>query len=263
MSLFTKLFDCLRDCFWGNPPQRDRDEQDTFYQYPVRNGHYSEPSPTTGSSGRAASLPRRFPCHRIQRRFKHPVDRIYHGGARRSPRVLSRSMARGTLIRHELSPRHSLNTDSGTARQNSAIGTAGSISRTGTAYSGTSHSSLNSSTQGEPASRPTLSLARRDMDVIDALFYTPGASHVPQIEWDDLVRVMRHIGFRASPGNTGNYRFSVARSDDIFPAGSRGEVITAHRPHGRRPRLGLSRMREIGDRMNRAFGWTADTFTCK
>ncbi|KAI0541391.1 hypothetical protein GGR58DRAFT_456888 [Xylaria digitata] len=172
-------------------------------------------------------------------------------------------MARRTLVQRKPSFSYSHNTDSGTARQDSASSPAGSISPIGTMYGGTSHSSLNSPTQGEPASRPTLSLARRDMDVIDALFYTPGAPRVPQIDWDDFVRVMRHIGFRESPGNTGNYRFSVARSDDIFPAESQGEVITVHPPHGRRPRLGLVRMRQIGDRMNRAFGWTADTFTCK
>ncbi|KAJ3580546.1 hypothetical protein NPX13_g4 [Xylaria arbuscula] len=103
------------------------------------------------------------------------------------------------------------------------------------------------------------SIRNRDMHVIDAFFSRPGAPPPTEVAWTDFIRAMTHIGFSMSPGNQGNYRFSVATRREIFPPGSRGQVITAHRPHGRTT-LSLVEMREIGRRLNRAFGWSANTF---
>lgn len=104
------------------------------------------------------------------------------------------------------------------------------------------------------------SLRVREMHVIDALFHRPGAPRVAEVEWNDFIRVMAHIGFSVVPGNHNNFRFRVANSSVIFPVESQGEVITAHRPHGGRTALSLNEMRGIGRRMTRAFGWSTNTF---
>lgn len=100
------------------------------------------------------------------------------------------------------------------------------------------------------------------MHVIGALFHRPSAPRVNEVEWDDFVRVMAHIGFGIESGNGSSYSFRVASRNAIFPVHSLGEVITVHRPH---PRTALSfiQMRETRRTLTNAFGWSTDTFKGK
>ncbi|KAI1152288.1 hypothetical protein F4825DRAFT_450597 [Nemania diffusa] len=103
-------------------------------------------------------------------------------------------------------------------------------------------------------------LDRNDWDVIGALFSHPRFHPGPkEVDWDQFQRTMTRLGFSKVPGNT-NARFSVTVSNDMFPAESMGQVVTAHRPHGGRIALDRSEVREVGSRLTRLFGWTAEMF---
>ncbi|KAI0454921.1 hypothetical protein F5B21DRAFT_503949 [Xylaria acuta] len=111
--------------------------------------------------------------------------------------------------------------------------------------------------------RPLRLLPSEDMVVIGALYRHPEVYPVPrETEWRDLTRTMTRLGFSVTPARGGGSarRFEVVIRSDLIPAGSEGEVVTAHEPHGGRTTLGRNRMRQIGRRLTNAFGWSAETF---
>lgn len=256
MNSLMGFFDCLpfRRLFFGNNTGTDDDGRDVDNSPAPSDGYYPgsspmriETSPASGSPSRPDRLPK---VHRLGRSppygerfydYRRPVRRRDHSNRR-------------TRQNERLSQRR--NRRSSPARSVSSIfddschSSAGDAPRRGD-YS--QHAAPEASTH---------SIDGRYMHVIDALFHRPGAPRVNEVEWDDFIRVMAHIGFSIEPGNGASHSFRVASRSAIFPVHSLGEVITVHRPH---PRTALSfiQMRETGRRLTRAFGWSADTFTSK
>lgn len=123
--------------------------------------------------------------------------------------------------------------------------------------------SLSSSSSASTLPIPLILLPPEDMAVIGALFHHPEVYPAPrETEWRDFTRTMTRLQFSMRPNRRGGAlrRFEVMAGNSFIPAGSEGEVITAHEPHAGRTTLDLVQMREIGRRLTNAFGWSADTF---
>ncbi|KAI0187037.1 hypothetical protein EV127DRAFT_499816 [Xylaria flabelliformis] len=74
-----------------------------------------------------------------------------------------------------------------------------------------------------PSPPPPRSLPRKHTAVIEALFHRPS-----ETEWRDFQRTMIHLGFSMMPPDNGGAkrRFEVSARSDLFPAGTKRQVIT-------------------------------------
>ncbi|KAI1739153.1 hypothetical protein F4680DRAFT_466673 [Xylaria scruposa] len=111
--------------------------------------------------------------------------------------------------------------------------------------------------------QPPRRLDQIQMAVIGALFHHPELPHRREIEWRHFKRTMTDLGFSVTSADGASHRFEVSRRSNLFPAGTEGQAITAHRPHGGRTALNISEMRDIGRLLAQAFGWSAETFLRK
>ncbi|KAI0905751.1 hypothetical protein F4823DRAFT_632400 [Ustulina deusta] len=267
MSPLLAFFDCLfpRRFLSGGEAGRAEGEQTPVHQELPSDGYLSEPIPTTGSSAQATSSP----SQRTGRRWVR---------ARR----VSTNNGTGLSAWEEYLSEHSqaedemaLENQRPSSRESRArLDTPRPIPPRSIYYSTSgfhqeSHSDSDSPNvycarrdmETRPAAQPAPKLDWSDMNVIRALWH-PGSGYVPrEIEWDDFVRTMTHLGFGKTETPRGaSCRFSVERESNLFPVNSRGNVITVHRPHNRRTTLPIREMRNVGRRMRNAYGWSAETF---
>ncbi|KAI0412987.1 hypothetical protein F5X98DRAFT_379241 [Xylaria grammica] len=239
MHFLMSFFNCLslRRLVFGSNAERGDDEQDAIHQQGLSDGYRSELAPTAGSWAQA-------PCSPM-----------------RSPRRSRRSSTRKSRTPYEARERHS--TYLSKRRSNAANRGAKSISSTS---HNSRHQVYRNTTKDyaryeHPVRAAALSLTDKDMDVIEALFHFRGARRgAKETKWSEFLRLMERLQFKESRGAGNSSRFSPLGPSEIFPVESLGEVITEHRPHNGRNTLSLREMRDIGCRMNHAFGWTADTF---
>lgn len=97
---------------------------------------------------------------------------------------------------------------------------------------------------------------RRTYHVFRTLFFNPAATSTPtEIPWIDFVRAMVAVGFSAELLYGSVWLFCPLMNDQE-------QSIQFHEPHPRR-KLHFTTARRFGRRLNRAFGWTGDTFIMK
>lgn len=103
---------------------------------------------------------------------------------------------------------------------------------------------------------PRVQVDRRTYHVFRTLFFNPGATSTPaEIPWIDFVRAMVAVGFSAELLYGSVWLFCPLMNDQE-------QSIQFHEPHPRR-KLHFTTARRFGRRLNRAFGWTGDTFIMK
>ncbi|GAW19311.1 hypothetical protein ANO14919_087970 [Xylariales sp. No.14919] len=247
MHFLMSFFNCLplRCLVFGSNAGRRDDEQDAIHQQGLSDGYRSESAPIAGSWTQAPCSPMRFP--RGPRRFSTRKTRTFYMGGGRPSAYLSKRRA----------------FECRASRLNGANRSAEGISSTSNNSRYQFHRSATKdyARYEHPVRTVALSLTDRDMDVIEALFHFRGARRgAKETKWSEFLRLMERLQFKESRGAGNSSRFSPLGPSEIFPVESLGEVITEHRPHNGRNTLSLREMRDIGCRMNHAFGWTADTF---
>lgn len=101
-----------------------------------------------------------------------------------------------------------------------------------------------------------IQVGRRTYHVFCTLFFNPAATSTPaEIPWIDFLRAMVAVGFSAEKLYGSVWLFCPLMNDH-------NQSIQFHEPHPRR-KLHFTTARRFGRRLNRAFGWTGDTFILK
>jgi hypothetical protein len=96
---------------------------------------------------------------------------------------------------------------------------------------------------------------KRSYLVFKALFFSPSARDVPsEVSWNDFVHAMVQRGFEAEKLHGSSWRF---RPKTLGAE----RAIQFHAPHGTMTKLPLNWARRYGGRLERAYGWTGETFT--
>ncbi|KAL8754103.1 MAG: hypothetical protein Q9199_004569 [Rusavskia elegans] len=96
---------------------------------------------------------------------------------------------------------------------------------------------------------PRLSVRKKAFNTFAALFGKPLATKLPgELPWTDFKKAMVNVGFGAEKIQGSSWLFESKRGSIIF-----------HEPHPQ-SKLPMQWARRIARRLNRNFGWTADTF---
>ncbi|KAF2421048.1 hypothetical protein EJ08DRAFT_653618 [Tothia fuscella] len=99
---------------------------------------------------------------------------------------------------------------------------------------------------------------RRYYDVIPALYVIPGAAAPNEIHWRDFRDFMGHISFSYERPTGSVWRFIP----DPQQCDGHRHFLIVHDTHGGNS-LVMWNARDIGDRLERHYGWTSDTFVEK
>ncbi|KAI1115648.1 hypothetical protein F5Y14DRAFT_460151 [Nemania sp. NC0429] len=268
MSFFLRLFKSIRLRLRSSRyrARRTQDEEDHAHQRSFRGSRHSEPPPNTGNQAPAARKSRR----------RASFDTTDHGRAS----VLKESAPFGaqTENRPDTERQRPLFCEETYRLEASYLGNA----RNRGPAPDSDHSDTDEVTDGErphnrrrnecartaipppPLLTRPLKLKKKHKDVIRALFPHPELSPAPnEVRWDDFKGTMARLGITANTTKGSAHRLNIDDlANGLFQADSTGKKVNAYRSHkpNRKSTLSRSRMREIGEKLNEAYGWTAETF---
>lgn len=101
--------------------------------------------------------------------------------------------------------------------------------------------------------RPKFKVSKRGFKIFSTLFYTPSAADAPgEIPWSEFLSAMASVGFSLKKLDGSAWLFAPV--DDIF-----SRSIIFHEPHPS-SRIPFKIARRFGRRLERAFGWTGESF---
>jgi len=107
-----------------------------------------------------------------------------------------------------------------------------------------------------PLQHPVYELPRKTVKIIHRLLRVDGAQGLEgKVTWKDVCKVFRSLNFTiddSTPGSAVNF----------IPPSPEDRPITIHRPHPD-PELDPLKIRQLGSRLRRVYGWSEDWFTLK
>jgi hypothetical protein len=101
---------------------------------------------------------------------------------------------------------------------------------------------------------PKLGLNKRSRAVFQSMCFSPQSANMPkEVAWTDFVHAMNAVGFESTQLGGSVWRFAQTDSRESMP-------INIHDPHDNHMKLSKARLRWIGKRLRRMYGWTGETF---
>lgn len=100
---------------------------------------------------------------------------------------------------------------------------------------------------------PKFKVSKRGFKIFTTLFYTPSEANAPgEIPWSEFLSAMASVGFSLKKLDGSAWLFAPV--DDLF-----GRSIIFHEPHPSN-KIPFKIARRFGRRLERAFGWTSESF---
>ncbi|KAI0853366.1 hypothetical protein F5Y00DRAFT_257391 [Daldinia vernicosa] len=205
-----------------------------------------------------ATTEAKLAAHENLKRFWDQADALFEDGGGQRPHELLKDYIAHKQVRNEClsdatvpDESRALTWASSSPTSNLNIFTA-SLPSSSISLSSSIPTSPSVQQQQQPlnAPRQLIRLQRRNVEVIRALFLGDART---EIRWDSFLRAMEKIGFTIQPVKGSSYQFT-------YPISSgKQKSILIHKPHPRQV-ISKASARNIGNKLTRAYGLTADQF---